>query len=117
MNDFLFFNSFSMVYSNGTLKDHGHLEPVQIPWDEYFMDICRVVGEKATCDRGRSGCVIVRDHVILSTGFVTSPEGSPTCDEVGHQMCGFIHEDGKKIDHCMRNNCAEQVAIANAARV
>ena len=35
----------------GSIKDHGHLRPDQIPEDEYFMDICRVVGEKGTCDR------------------------------------------------------------------
>ena len=83
----------------GTIKDHGHLTPDQIPEDEYFMDITRVVGEKGTCSRGRSGCVIVRDGKIISTGFVHSPEGSPSCDQ-----------------HCMRNCCAELSAICAAAR-
>lgn len=54
-------------FASGTLKDHGYLKPDQIPEDEYFMDIVRVVGEKGTCDRGRSGCVIVRDGQILAT--------------------------------------------------
>jgi len=58
---------------NGTIKDHGHMKPADISWDVYFMDIVRVLGEKATCDRGRSGCVIVRDNMILATAFVTSP--------------------------------------------
>ena len=30
----------------GSIKDHGHLRPDQIPEDEYFMDITRVGGEK-----------------------------------------------------------------------
>jgi dCMP deaminase len=80
------------------------------------MDIVRVLGEKATCNRGKSGCVIVKDQRILATAFVTSPYGSPTCDEVGHQMTTFIHADGHKSDHCMRNICAEQGAIANATK-
>lgn len=39
------------MHDTGTIKDHGHLKPEEIPQDEYFMDICRVVGEKGTCDR------------------------------------------------------------------
>ncbi len=104
------------MFETGTIKDHGHLKPSEISWDEYFMDICRVIGEKGTCDRGRSGCVIVRDNMILATGFVTAPKGSSTCDEVGHQMLQVIREHGKTSDHCMRNNCAEHEAIANAGR-
>ena len=37
-------------------------------WDEYFMNIMQAVSTRATCDRGRSGCVIVRDKHILTTG-------------------------------------------------
>jgi hypothetical protein len=46
------------------------------------MDICRVVGEKGTCDRGRSGCIIVKNGQVISTGFVDAPRGSKKCDEV-----------------------------------
>lgn len=38
--------------------------------DEYFMEVCRAIAKRATCDRGRSGCVIARDHQILVTGYV-----------------------------------------------
>ena len=105
-----------MPKETGVIKDHGYLKPAEIAWDDYFMDIVRVIGEKGTCDRGRSGCVVVKDNCILATGFVTAPKGSPTCDEVGHQMWQVIHEDGRQTDHCMRNNCAEQEAVANAVR-
>lgn len=33
-------------FHQGSIKDHGHLKPSEIPEDQYFMDICRVVGEK-----------------------------------------------------------------------
>lgn len=105
-----------MHTEKGVIKDHGYMKPLDISRDDYFMDIVRVIGEKGTCDRGRSGCVIVRDEMVLATAFVTSPEGSPTCDEVGHQMWHVIHEDGRETEHCMRNNCAEQGAIANAVK-
>lgn len=36
-------------------------------WDKYFVDVSRAVATRATCDRGRSGCVIARDKQILVT--------------------------------------------------
>jgi len=89
---------------------------VRPPWDEYFMKIAEVVGERATCDRGRSGCVIVRDKRILVTGYVGAPAGVKHCDEVGHEMHTVVNEDGSQSKHCIRTTHAEQNAIANAAR-
>ena len=86
-------------------------------WDEYFMDIARTVAKRATCDRGRSGCVIARDKQILVTGYVGAPKGLPHCDEVGHQMKTVTHEDGHNSQHCMRTAHAEQNAIVQAARL
>ncbi|VVB80411.1 Dephospho-CoA kinase [uncultured archaeon] len=86
-------------------------------WDEYFMEICRAVGTRATCNRGRSGCVIAKDKQILVTGYVGAPRGLPHCDEVGHLMKEVLHEDGRKSSHCMRTVHAEQNAICQAARM
>jgi dCMP deaminase len=86
-------------------------------WDQYFMDIAKTVAERATCDRGRSGCVIARDKQILVTGYVGSPKGLPHCDEVGHQMKTTTHEDGPQTQHCVRTTHAEQNAIVQAAKL
>ena len=86
-------------------------------WDEYFMQIAQTVSERATCDRGRSGCVIARDRQILVTGYVGSPRGLPHCDEVGHLMKKVLHEDDRITQHCMRTVHAEQNAICQAARL
>jgi len=85
-------------------------------WDEYFMDMTTTVARRATCDRGRSGCVIVRDKQVLVTGYVGSPKGLQHCDEVGHLFKKVIHEDGSITNHCMRTVHAEQNAITQAAR-
>ena len=90
---------------------------VRPSWDEYFMEIAHTVSKRATCDRGRSGCVIVRDRQILVTGYVGSPIGMPHCDEVGHQMKQMIHEDGSITHHCVRTVHAEQNAICQAAKL
>jgi dCMP deaminase len=86
-------------------------------WDEYFMEIANTVAKRATCDRGRSGCVIARDRQLLVSGYVGSPKGLPHCDEVGHQFKKMIHEDESVTQHCVRTVHAEQNAICQAAKL
>jgi len=76
-------------------------------WDEYFMNVARVVASRATCDRKHVGAVLVRDRTILSTGYNGSIRGLPHCSEVGHMM-----EEG----HCVRTVHAEANAIIQAAK-
>jgi len=86
-------------------------------WDEYFMEVCKSIAKRATCDRGRSGCVIAKDRQLLVTGYVGSPVGLPHCDEVGHQMKKIVHEDGSETQHCVRTVHAEQNALCQAAKM
>lgn len=76
-------------------------------WDEYFLKIAQNVASRATCDRKHVGAVIVRDKVILSTGYNGSPRNMAHCDDVGHEMI-----EG----HCVRTVHAEANAIAQAAK-
>lgn len=85
-------------------------------WDEYFMELANAAAKRATCDRGRSGCVIVKDKQVLVTGYVGSPIGLPHCDEVGHLFKKTFHEDETITTHCVRTVHAEQNAICQAAR-
>jgi dCMP deaminase len=78
----------------------------RVSWDEYFMNIATAVATRSTCSRKHVGAVVVRDKVILSTGYNGSLRGMPHCDEVGHMM-----EDG----HCVRTIHAEANAIVQAA--
>ncbi|HEY5535951.1 MAG TPA: cytidine/deoxycytidylate deaminase family protein [Ignavibacteria bacterium] len=86
-------------------------------WDKYFMEIADTVSKRATCDRGKSGCVIVREKQILVTGYVGAPRGLPHCDEAGHLMKQVVHEDDSVTNHCVRTVHAEQNAICQAARL
>jgi dCMP deaminase len=90
---------------------------VRPSWDDYFMEVCDAISKRATCDRGRSGCVIARDKQLLVTGYVGSPKGLPHCDEAGHQMKKVVHEDGSTTQHCVRTVHAEQNAICQAAKL
>ena len=46
------------------MADEKYVRPT---WDEYFMEVARTIAKRATCDRGRSGCVIAKDNQILVT--------------------------------------------------
>lgn len=81
------------------------------------MEVCEAISKRATCDRGRSGCVIAKNKQILVTGYVGSPTGLPHCDEVGHQYKQMLHEDGNVTKHCVRTVHAEQNAICQAAKM
>jgi len=86
-------------------------------WDEYFMNIAQLVATRSTCNRGVDlkympgykgvGAVIVRDNVILASGYNGSPRGLEHCDDVGHELV-----DG----HCIRTVHAEANALAAAAK-
>ena len=116
-----------VVMNNGTIEELNYKideilggirkKETRPTWDEYFMEICRAVARRATCDRGRSGCVIVRDKRIIVTGYVGSPVGIPHCDEIGHQMKTITHEDRTQTQHCVRTTHAEQNAICQAAKL
>lgn len=95
------------------MAENNYIRP---SWDEYFMKIVEMVGTRSTCDRGRAGCVIVKDKRIVCTGYAGSPVGLPHCDDVGHEMHTVTHADGSQTQHCIRTTHAEQNAICQAAR-
>jgi len=86
-------------------------------WDEYFLGLIEPISRRATCNRGRSGAIIVSPHhTILATGYVGSPPGQPHCDEVGHMMRTVIDEKGNRSRHCVRTLHAEENAILQCAK-
>lgn len=85
-------------------------------WDEYFFGIMDAVAQRATCDRGKSGCIIVREKRIVATGYVGAPAGVAHCDEAGHEFVTMTNEEGATSQHCIRTTHAEQNAIVHAAR-
>lgn len=89
-------------------------------WKEYFLSILRTTQLRATCERGRSAALLVKDNRILSTGYVGSPAGMDHCDDVGHEWERWFvaKDDGGfyRERRCVRTVHAEQNAIAWAAR-
>jgi dCMP deaminase len=87
---------------------------MRLSWDEYFMEITRLVSKRSTCLRRQVGAVLVRDRQILATGYNGPPRGLPHCEEVGclREMMGV--PSGERHELC-RGLHAEQNAIIQAA--
>jgi dCMP deaminase len=88
----------------------------RLEWDRYFLKIARVVAERSTCTRAAVGAVIVRNRMILATGYNGSPAGHPHCTEVGCLIVTSQNSDGTTEDNCIRTIHAEINAIAQAAK-
>ncbi len=88
----------------------------RLGWDQYFMQICRVVASRSTCNRATVGAVIVRERTILATGYNGSPAGLPHCTDVGCLIYASETPDGAVEENCFRTIHAEINAIAQAAR-
>lgn len=83
-------------------------------WDEYFMDITRLVASRSTCLRRQVGAVIVKDKKILATGYNGAPSGLAHCLDIGCLREKMQIPSGQRHELC-RGLHAEQNAIIQAA--
>ena len=82
-------------------------------WDNYFIEIAKVVSSRSTCLRRKSGAVVVKDRVIISTGYNGSPRGIKNCIDVN--KCTRKEQNipsGERYELCEAVH-AEQNAIIN----
>ena len=84
-------------------------------WDQYFMDITRLVATRSTCLRRQVGAILVKDRNILATGYNGVPSGISHCDTVGCLRERLKVPSGERHELC-RGLHAEQNAIIQAAR-
>lgn len=84
-------------------------------WEEYFMDIARLVARRSTCLRRQVGAVMVKEKNILATGYNGTPSGIAHCAETGCLREQLKVPSGERHELC-RGLHAEQNAIIQAAR-
>jgi dCMP deaminase len=83
-------------------------------WDVYFMSLARLASTRSTCLRRRVGAVIVKDRMVLSTGYNDTPRGMKNCGDGGCERCRSDAAPGTSLDTCLCLH-AEQNAIIQAA--
>lgn len=80
-------------------------------WDNYFIEIAKVVSTRSTCIRRQYGAVIVKDRVIISTGYNGSPRGMENCVDIDtctrkernipsgerYELCEAVHAEQNTI--------------------
>ncbi|MBS5145092.1 MAG: cytidine deaminase [Butyricicoccus pullicaecorum] len=82
----------------------------------YYLDMADVALERGTCLRRNYGAVIVKNDVIVSTGYVGAPRGRANCIDLGtcirqkmniprgerYEFCRSVHAEANAIIHASR---------------
>ncbi len=84
-------------------------------WDEYFLNIAKLVATRSTCLRRRVGAVVVKEKQVLATGYNGAPTGLEHCDQVGCLREELNVPSGERHELC-RALHAEQNAFLQAAK-
>ena len=91
------------------------LKEVQRPsWDEYFMNIAKVVASRSNCMKRKVAAIIVRDKRVISTGYNGTPRGTRNCNEGGCPRCNNLAASGTALDECLCSH-GEENAIVQAS--
>ena len=83
-------------------------------WDEYFMQIARIVSLRSNCMKRKVAAVIVKDKRIISTGYNGTPRGVKNCNEGGCPRCNSFADSGSSLGDCLCSH-AEENSIVQAA--
>lgn len=96
------------------MKTKKKKKDVRPNWDEYFLEIARIVSKRSTCLRRKVGALIVKDRRILATGYNGTPSGIRHCAQVGCLRTKLKIPSGERHELC-RGLHAEQNALLQAA--
>ena len=83
-------------------------------WDEYFMQIAKIVSLRSNCMKRKVAAVIVKDKRIISTGYNGTPRGVKNCNEGGCPRCNSFADSGAALGECLCSH-AEENSIVQAA--
>lgn len=83
----------------------------RLNWQDYFLNIADAVGKRATCLRRSYGAIVVKDNIIISTGYNGAPRGLANCSDLGicqrevlkvpagqrYELCSAVHAEQNAI--------------------
>ncbi len=84
-------------------------------WDTYYIGIAQAVSMRSTCVRRRYGAIVVKNHIIVSTGYNGAARGMENC--IDHGTCKRENMNvpaGQRYELCVAVH-AEANAIINAS--
>ncbi len=79
--------------------------------ENYYLDIAQTVAERSTCLRRKFGSIIVKNDVIVSTGYNGAPRGRKNCNDLAtcfreqlgiprgerYELCRAVHSEQNAI--------------------
>ena len=82
-------------------------------WDDYFLQIAQVTRKRSPCDRLQVGCVLVREHRIISQGYNGFLPGCPHTSIVrdNHEQA-TVHAEQNSICDCAKRGVSCEGATA-----
>lgn len=94
------------------------LQDARPDWDHYFMNIAEQVKLRCTCMSAKKGAIVVKEKMILSTGYNGTPKNVKHCVDGGCQRCTSRHlgkmNSGQYKEPCICCH-SEENAIVQAA--
>jgi len=82
----------------------------------YYLDIAQTVSERSTCIRKKYGAIIVKNDIIISTGYCGAPRGRKNCNDLNYCMREKLNiPRGERYEMC-RSVHSEANAIIAASR-
>ena len=83
----------------------------RISKENYYLDIACTVASRATCLRKKYGAIIVKNDIIVSTGYNGAPRGRKNCTDMGvclreemqiprgerYELCRSVHAEANAI--------------------
>lgn len=86
---------------------------VRPSWQEYFRDIVECTATRSSCNRLHVGCILVKDHRIISQGYNGFLAGHPHVSviENDHEIA-TIHAEQNAIIDCAKRGVACDGATA-----
>jgi len=89
--------------------------------NNYYLDIAQTVAERGTCLRRHFGAIIVKNDVIISTGYNGSPRGRENCSDLNfcvrenlniprgerYELCRSVHAEANAIIAASREQMLE----------
>lgn len=94
-------------------------------WSAYFLDLARTVSTRATCPRRQVGCVLVRDRVVVSSGYNGAIRDAEHCPPLQVKTRMVDESEGllwvedpctEGKGHCQRSIHAELNSLLSAAK-
>lgn len=104
---------YSVRFNVKILRSQDMYKYTRPSWTEYFLDIAKAVGRRSTCFRRRYGAIIVKDRIIISTGYNGAPRGEANCIDTG--ICERERQHipkGERYELCVAVHAEQNAIIA-----